>query len=861
MRKLLPIILIVLPWVCMAQIDNPYDHCGEQFATQGTDFWVCFPRTADGMSSNVSKLYVVSERDCDVTVTAPLLDWSQTVHIMGRRMCGPDTNYINVPQAYSRFCDTVSFHFPLIPHFDYSASLINRPQPRAFHVTSTDTISLFLWISTVGTNDAVNVLPTELLRDEYVAQIFPNRCLDDVIVPIYPLPPPKDPFDFVCAQREQTIDIVAVEDSTVVDIVLGDWDLVGRQKGDSFSVVLNAGELYHLAGTDVREKYYPIFAPYYDDYYNYLSSSLASLDSFQVYYDRRFSGQAIKVDTFVIDLSGTHIKARDCKRIAVFEGGSRVYIPQIIRDDPNTSDMVLEQSVPVRYAGTKFLIPKLFDSKHLYIRITGLHDSTQVTIVDAQRGTSDPRHLTVDRRNTVWFQMDIDSCSDGPFYIETTHPAIVRNYSEEGFWRKGDESGCTVIPEEWWHHGQVNYGTITDVDENNNRRPRDNSLYLFAHTADVQTLRIDDYPVASYFHPISGTTYSYAHFPANHSFNTEGTHVIKSIAGKRFMATMHSVAMLEASFYNLPHVQPGGVTLLVNNTPSQNLPSDTLWCHFDHVNFQAINNRPADSLFYDFGDGTRLSFSHHDPGYSRPVPHTFPDAEIYTIRAIFTYEDEGCFTRKPDTVSVTLHFGGHVDTTLTVTVCEGSFWFRGHEFSTTDTHTFTTYWTTTGCDTLWIIDLVTCPHCHWVTETISTDDLPHTFNGITFSHEVNNYPVHISINDSCDSIIYYTLLAIPNWGEPPIDSTWVSVPNVFTPTQGINNVFSIVCSPHILQAEVVVFDRRGDLVTRFNGLTEHWDGTHNGRPCPQASYVYYIRYIDTHDKSWKTLYGTVSLIR
>jgi gliding motility-associated-like protein len=60
---------------------------------------------------------------------------------------------------------------------------------------------------------------------------------------------------------------------------------------------------------------------------------------------------------------------------------------------------------------------------------------------------------------------------------------------------------------------------------------------------------------------------------------------------------------------------------------------------------------------------------------------------------------------------------------------------------------------------------------------------------------------------------------------------------------------------------VSVYDRRGDIVTEFDGLTEYWDGTSKGRICTQSSYVYYVRYIDGHDSSWKTLTGTVTLLR
>ena len=99
------VLLALMPLRMVAQEDNPYNHRGVQYATQGTDFWVCFPRTNAAYSANYSELYVVCERDCDVTVSAPRLDWSQTYHIMHRRMCPPDTNYIIIPEQYCRFLD------------------------------------------------------------------------------------------------------------------------------------------------------------------------------------------------------------------------------------------------------------------------------------------------------------------------------------------------------------------------------------------------------------------------------------------------------------------------------------------------------------------------------------------------------------------------------------------------------------------------------------------------------------------------------------------------------------------------------------------------------------------------------------
>ena len=116
-KKLLLHILVLLPLWAMPQYGAPYDHYGEQYATQGTDFWVCFPRTVDGMNGNKTKLYVVSERECDVTISAPQLNWSKTAHIMPRVMCSPDSNYILIPESVCRFLDTVHYPTHFIVHF------------------------------------------------------------------------------------------------------------------------------------------------------------------------------------------------------------------------------------------------------------------------------------------------------------------------------------------------------------------------------------------------------------------------------------------------------------------------------------------------------------------------------------------------------------------------------------------------------------------------------------------------------------------------------------------------------------------------------------------------------------------------
>jgi len=842
-RALLLFAALTAPFAAQAQDDDPKSHRGVQFAAQGTDFWVCFPRTLGGFSPNNSVLYVVCEHDCDVTVTNELIDYSQTYHVMGRRMCGPDTNYIRIPFVYSWINDTVPYQYLSSeperelrmrpPRYDYRGCAGNRPQAKAFHVTSTDTISLFIMVGSTF-RSACTVLPTELLRDEYVAQPpivnhrYPQKWRYDF--PVFPFYLPG----------MSSIDIVAVEDSTVVDIAITDWDWLNRPPGDTFSVTLRRGELFHLSAGEPPEKYYPNLFPY--------SSTDIHGHSYAPVVSHSFLADTLMLDTFAVDLAGTRIKARDCKKIAVFEssgiGGSG------LRGQFN-ANYKLEQSIPTFFAGREYFIP--YDPAldpfngtpaDLYIRLTALEEGATVTICDVSRPALGSRTLVLGPYQTDWWKIENDQ---GPYHITSDHPVLAKRVGRDL---------TTITPTRWWHWGQVNFGTITQVDENHNRHPIYPNLHIFARTEDVGSMKMDYYPIGSYFQPMAGTPYSHAYFDMNSQFTTEGTHHIVSTTDSPFMAYFF------ANYYiGLPHVQPGGVSMRVNGRAADSLRADSLWCVFDPVELQAVNRRPFDSVWWFFGDGSDTAFAYAQPQASQPLTHLFQQTGLTTVRAVFTYQYDSCFTLKPDTVEVTLDIRGPLDTLISVRLCEGSYFFRDHELDHTDTYFFTTYWEGTQCDTTWQIDLVTCPHCRWWYDTVSPDDVPVVFNGHSFGHECHDEPVHIHINDTCDSIIYYNLTIIPNWGEKPIDSTWIAAPNVFTPTLESNSRFALTCSPHIQQAEVSVFDRRGARVARFDGLGGSWDGTANGSPCPQGTYVYYVRYIDTHDKAYKTLTCTVTLLR
>lgn len=90
----------------------------------------------------------------------------------------------------------------------------------------------------------------------------------------------------------------------------------------------------------------------------------------------------------------------------------------------------------------------------------------------------------------------------------------------------------------------------------------------------------------------------------------------------------------------------------------------------------------------------------------------------------------------------------------------------------------------------------------------------------------------------------------------------IYVPNVFVPDLETNNLFTIGMKG-IVEFEIHIYNRTGELVYHSTDMEQSWDGTDlNGKRCPQAAYVYHIRYCDsTAPIRSHTLKGTVLLLR
>lgn len=97
----------------------------------------------------------------------------------------------------------------------------------------------------------------------------------------------------------------------------------------------------------------------------------------------------------------------------------------------------------------------------------------------------------------------------------------------------------------------------------------------------------------------------------------------------------------------------------------------------------------------------------------------------------------------------------------------------------------------------------------------------------------------------------------------PFNKETFWVPNAFTPDNPTgNNTFGSVSLKTVKQ-EMLIYNRRGELVYKCEGVDCTWDGTDlNGNPMPMGTYVYIVRYT-TKDEPDVTQVkrGSVTLIR
>ncbi len=85
-------------------------------------------------------------------------------------------------------------------------------------------------------------------------------------------------------------------------------------------------------------------------------------------------------------------------------------------------------------------------------------------------------------------------------------------------------------------------------------------------------------------------------------------------------------------------------------------------------------------------------------------------------------------------------------------------------------------------------------------------------------------------------------------------------PNAFSPNEDlVNDVYSVK-GIHVLTFSMNIYDRWGKLITTLNAINDVWDGTKDGKPCPEGVYTFTAWGLTINNVAYKRS-GTITLIR
>jgi len=146
--------------------------------------------------------------------------------------------------------------------------------------------------------------------------------------------------------------------------------------------------------------------------------------------------------------------------------------------------------------------------------------------------------------------------------------------------------------------------------------------------------------------------------------------------------------------------------------------------------------------------------------------------------------------------------------------------------------------------------------CTWYVQGMTftaMSALSHTFS------EAGNYDVCLKTRSSF-GCIDSSCVNVMVWSPMSHDTSFIVVPNVFTPNNDLqNDIFSTV-SQNILDWDTKIYNRWGQQVFSSNAKNVVWDGSYKGKPCEDGIYIYTIKARGSDGKSYD-ITGTLTLFR
>ena len=568
-----------------------------QASTQGKEFWVSSTIVCSPNSATATPYIAVSaEKACTVTVTGGV---GNAINITQQVAAGSWNEFGNTSKAYNTNPTQGAINVQMDASKWYPVAMNNASNVR----TLADQKNMYGLHITATENISVYVILSSTNSMD-ASNILPVTALGSEYYTQDYWPIVKSGFTNVVTVTT----ILATEDGTQVDIIPNGNTYNKQNSGQLFTITLNKGETYYLM-SDVDKQ-----------------------------------------------LTGTHIQARNDKKIAIYCGVPLTNLPTNIA----ARDCLFEQPMPVNYWGTQFIVTRSLEKNGNLIGITASQRGTEIkvdgysqaiinegeTFYIMLQSSNDPNG-----RDPGTKPVDLVVTADD-VYIETSCPCAVYNYDTGNSYRgqnadeivnsQGDPSSVWVSPIQQ-KIGKITFGTCyTD-------KTKDHFLNVVTETATCQNTKL----IALYgvnqldksnllvWTPVSGNPkYSYARAKIGDA-NTKNYSVFRLENPKGFIANIYGNGNDESYAYSAGSAAVEQGINIDGISFTDGYIYDQKFCFGNEMTFDAnVGTDEISRVDWNFGDGT--TEYNGDP----VTQHTYTSPGWYDVTAalyghqVCTDEDE-----------------------------------------------------------------------------------------------------------------------------------------------------------------------------------------------------------------------------
>ena len=374
--------------------------------------------------------------------------------------------------------------------------------------------------------------------------------------------------------------ILGTEDNTTIDITPNGDTFDGHPSGQLYTITLNRGQTYYM----VTKKG-----------------------------DR---------------LAGTHIKANNGKKIAVYCGVPITNIPTGIA----ARDCLFEQPMPVEYWGTQFIVSRSLEKNGNFIGITAMTNGTEIKVDGYTQGYINEGETYIillqgpsnaAARDTATSHRDLVITQDVA-YIETSCPSAVYNYDSGNSFKGSSSSDPDEIVN---GHGDPSSVWVSPIQQKINKitfgtcytdKTKDHFLNVVTETATCQNTKLTalyganqlDKSNLLVWTPVTGNPkYSYARAKIGDA-DSKNYSVFRLENSKGFTAMVYGNGEDESYAYSAGSAAVEQGVSVNGETFTNGYRSDSKFCMADVVEFDAgIGTDEITRVDWNFGDGTSEEYS------------------------------------------------------------------------------------------------------------------------------------------------------------------------------------------------------------------------------------------------------------